>query len=184
MCPPRGTSLLVGILVLCLGFFGGRRLFLDEEPPAVMRSASRALPVWLGQGFAQPGLHQLSDASSWLSVIELTEGEAPREWLSLELSTQPPQPGECLSLSPNETEKLVLIRDWLPAEPRMALGVALHPERMSLEDWQALPGIGPRLAERIEIDRQKNGDFGEFDALLRVKGVGRKSLERWRKYFQ
>lgn len=184
MNPPRGTSLLVGILVLCLGFFGGRRLFLDEGPPAVMRSASLDLPVWLGQGFAQPGLHQLSDASSWLSVIELTEAGAVREWLSLELCSRPPQPGECLSLGPSEGGKLVLVRDWLPAEQRMALGVALHPERMSLEDWQALPGIGPRLAERIETDRQKNGDFGDFDALLRVKGVGRKSLERWRKYFE
>lgn len=184
MYPPRGTSLLVGILVLCLGFFGGRRLFHDEDPPAVMRSIPRALPVWLGQGFAQPGLHQLSDASSWMSVIELTDNESARKWLSLELSARPPQPGESLSLGLGEAEKRVLVRDWLPAEQRMALGVALHPERMSLEDWQALPGIGPRLAERIEGDRQKNGDFGDFDALIRVKGVGRKSLERWRKYFQ
>ena len=144
MCPPRGTSLLVAILVLFLGFFDGRRLFLEEEPPAVERSASRALPVWLGQGFAQPGLHQLSDASSWEVVIELTGGGAVREWLSQELAARPPQPGECLSLIPGEAGKLVLVRDWLPAEQRMALGVALHPERMCLEDWQALPGIGPR----------------------------------------
>jgi competence protein ComEA len=174
----------VGVLVLCLGFFGGRRLFLDEEPPAAERSASRALPVWLGPGFARPGLHQLSDASSWEGVIELTGGGAVREWLSRELAVRPPQAGERLSLGPSEAGKPVLVRDWLPAEQRMALGVALHPERMSLEDWQALPGIGPRLAERIEADRQKNGDFGEFDALIRVKGVGRKSLERWRKYFE
>ncbi|TRO83321.1 ComEA family DNA-binding protein [Desulfuromonas acetexigens] len=184
MNPPRGTCLLVGCLVFCLGFFCGRRIFFDEDPPAVAFSAPPTLPVWLGNGFTRPGLHQFSDASSWASVIELTDGETAREWLSLKLPSRPPQPGERLSLGLDEAEKLVLVRDWLPAEQRMALGVALHPERMSLDDWQALPGIGPRLAERIEADRQKNGDFGDFEALLRVPGVGRKSLERWRKYFE
>lgn len=183
MNPPWGTSLLVGCLVLCLGFFCGRRIFLDEDPPAVVRSAPSTLPVCLGSGFTRPGLHQLSDASAWLSVIELTDEESAPKWLSLELSARPPQPGERLCLGLGEAGKPVLVRDWLPAEQRMALGVALHPERMSLEDWQALPGIGPRLAERIEVDRQKNGDFGDFDTLIRVPGVGRKSLERWRKYF-
>lgn len=184
MNPPRGTFLLVGCLVLCLGFFCGRRIFFDEDPPAVALSAPPTLPVWLGNGFTRPGLHQLSDASSWFGVIELTEEKSARKWLSLELSSRPPQPGECLSLGLDEDGRHVLVREWLPAEQRIALGVALHPERMSLEDWQALSGIGPRLAERIEADRQKNDDFGSFDALIRVKGVGRKSLERWRKYFE
>lgn len=181
---PRGTFLLVGCLVLCLGFFSGRRIFLDEDPPAVVYSAPPTLPVWLGSGFARPGLHQLSDASSRQGVIGLTVDEAVREWLLLELSRQPPRPGERLSLCLGEAGKPALVRDWMPAEQRMALGVSLHPERMSREDWQALPGIGPRLAERIEKDRQKNGDFGDFDVLKRVPGVGTKSLERWRKYFK
>jgi len=182
--PPRGTSLLVGILVLCLGFFGGRRLFIDEEPPAVVRSNPAVLSVWLGQGFARPGLHQLSDASAWTGVIALTDGSGVPEWLKLELSRHPPRSGECLSLGRSEAGKPVLLRRWMPAEQRMVLGIPLHPKRMSGEDWQALPGIGPRLAERIEMDRQKNGDFSDFTALDRVPGIGPKSLERWHKYFE
>jgi competence protein ComEA len=71
----------------------------------------------------------------------------------------------------------------MPAAQRMALGTPLHPERMSLDDWQALPGIGPRLARIIEEDRQKNGDFGDLDGLDRVAGIGHKLIERWRKFF-
>jgi competence protein ComEA len=66
----------------------------------------------------------------------------------------------------------------------MAIGVKLHPDHMTREDWEALPGIGSRLAEKIEENRQKNGDFGALDDLKRVRGVGSKSIERWRCFFE
>jgi competence protein ComEA len=47
-----------------------------------------------------------------------------------------------------------------------------------------LPGIGPKLAAVIETDRQNNGDFDEFFALKRVKGIGPKKLEAWQEYFE
>jgi DNA uptake protein ComE-like DNA-binding protein len=44
--------------------------------------------------------------------------------------------------------------------------------------------VGDALAERIEINRQNNGDFKVFDALIRVKGVGEKRIESWRAFFE
>lgn len=74
-------------------------------------------------------------------------------------------------------------RGFMSAGQRMTLGVRLHPDRMSLRDWQALPGIGPKLAERIEEDRQKNGDFGVWSEVRRVKGIGPRRIEALEKYF-
>jgi competence protein ComEA len=54
---------------------------------------------------------------------------------------------------------------------------------MNYDDWQALSGVGPRLAERIEVDRQQNGDFGSLDGLKRVRGIGPRSIEGWRNFF-
>jgi competence protein ComEA len=54
---------------------------------------------------------------------------------------------------------------------------------MTRDDWVALPGIGDVLADRIEIDRQINGDYGSVDALIRVKGIGKKRLEKWVDFF-
>jgi competence protein ComEA len=51
------------------------------------------------------------------------------------------------------------------------------------DDWQALPGIGPKLAERIEVDRQKNGEFASLEDLKRVSGIGKKRIEAWRIFF-
>jgi competence protein ComEA len=71
----------------------------------------------------------------------------------------------------------------MPARQRLALGIPLHPDRMSRDDWQTLPGIGEKLAAQIEIDRQNYGDFGSFDALDRVKGIGPAKLKALRPFF-
>jgi comEA protein len=48
------------------------------------------------------------------------------------------------------------------------------------EELQTLPGVGPALAGRIVEFREKNGPFRSVDELLKVRGIGEKSLERFR----
>lgn len=43
---------------------------------------------------------------------------------------------------------------------------------------EALPGVGPRLAERIVRDRAAHGPFGGAQGLDRVAGVGPALIER------
>ncbi len=49
-------------------------------------------------------------------------------------------------------------------------------------DLQAVPGIGKVLADRIVEFREKNGPFGRVDDLVKVQGIGEKSLEKLRPY--
>lgn len=48
----------------------------------------------------------------------------------------------------------------------------------------SIPGIGPAMAQRILEFRKEHGPFTQVDDLLKVKGIGEKSLEKLRPYFK
>jgi competence protein ComEA len=50
----------------------------------------------------------------------------------------------------------------------------------SEDQLQEVPGIGPSLAKKIVDFRKENGPFKSVDDLLKVRGVGEKSLEKLR----
>jgi competence protein ComEA len=52
--------------------------------------------------------------------------------------------------------------------------------RATEQDFEALPGIGPVLAERIVEYRQARGAFRDVEQLRLVKGIGKKKFDRIR----
>ncbi len=50
------------------------------------------------------------------------------------------------------------------------------------EELQQVPGIGPVTAAKIVHMRRTYGRFKRVDDLLSIKGIGRKRLEKMRKY--
>jgi competence protein ComEA len=73
----------------------------------------------------------------------------------------------------------------LPDQPSTAASKRSHQGLLDLnrateQDFDALPGIGPKLAERIMAHRQSVGTFHSLDELRAVKGIGKKKFERIR----
>src|ERR1700751_830983 len=52
----------------------------------------------------------------------------------------------------------------------------------SSDELQQVPGIGPATAEKILQMRKSYGAFKSVDDLLSIKGLGKKRLEKMRKY--
>ena len=46
------------------------------------------------------------------------------------------------------------------------------------EELTRLPGVGPKLAERIVSARSRQGRFATLEDLLKIKGIGPKLYER------
>ena len=66
------------------------------------------------------------------------------------------------------------------AAPKRSYKGPLDLNRATDQDFDALPGIGPRLAERIMEYRQSVGVFHSLDELRAVKGIGKKKFDRIR----
>jgi competence protein ComEA len=68
------------------------------------------------------------------------------------------------------------------AAPGEAAGDAVgtvNVNQATAQQLQALPGIGPALAERIVAYRDESGPFASPEDLLGVRGIGPKTLERF-----
>jgi competence protein ComEA len=66
------------------------------------------------------------------------------------------------------------------AAPKRFHQGSLDVNRATEQDFDALPGIGPKLAERIMEYRQSVGAFRSLNELRAVKGIGNKKFERIR----
>lgn len=74
-------------------------------------------------------------------------------------------------------------RSVAPGPARSAAGVGnggapIDINRASAAELQAIPGIGPVIAQRIVAYRGESGPFRQTDELMRVPGVGEKTFAR------
>jgi competence protein ComEA len=87
---------------------------------------------------------------------------------------------------------LLSVHMWRDHDRRMQPVEIVHPEgRYQFQvavnsatwvEWDQLDGIGPVLAKRIVADREEHGPFQSPEDLLRVKGIGSKTLEKMRPF--
>lgn len=56
----------------------------------------------------------------------------------------------------------------------------IHLNKATVEELQALPGVGPALSERIVLYRTEHGPFRSVEQLTEVNGVGQAKLSKLR----
>ena len=70
-----------------------------------------------------------------------------------------------------------------PADPHPARQTAarlVDLNQATVSELEALPGIGPKLAQRVIEHRDERGPFRSVEDLRQVRGIGRKKFDRLR----
>lgn len=77
---------------------------------------------------------------------------------------------------------LVLAADKPMTEHQLAAATVatINLNTATVQELKGLPGIGKVTAERIVEYRETHGKFSSVDGLLKVKGIGKKSLAKFR----
>ena len=76
----------------------------------------------------------------------------------------------------------VITQERMSGAQLLVLGLALDLNQACASDLEAIPGIGPVLAERIIQYRDTHGPFTQVEELIKINGIGAKNLEKIRPY--
>jgi competence protein ComEA len=177
---------VVGLLVVLA--LGGRLLLHGREsasaPPLVRpatpsrsaHSARARLFVHVVGAVRHPGLYTLAQGSRVADAVARAGGVTRKAQIELVNLAAPLADGEQI-LVPRRGMAAVSV----PSAAGSASSGPVHLSTATMEQLDALPGVGPVTAQKILDYRQEHGAFGSVDELDAVPGIGPARLEELRK---
>ena len=161
-----------------------------ETPPvgeysvALLRGEPGTVTVRIAGNIPHPGLYRGTPPVMAKVIIGLAPPPGgPRAAEKLLLS-RPLANGELVTLTKERGVETDITRGSIPARERIVAGIPLEPALMSAADWEALPGIGPALTQRIMILSVQRGGLRSLEELGGVTGIGPKTMESLRPLFK
>lgn len=142
------------------------------RPAAIAQRPPAELLVHIAGAVRKPGVYRIAGDGRVIQAIRLAGGPTPAADLGLVNLAAPLQDGQ---------QVLVPRRAVTAAgSPAGGPGAASGPVSLSsatVEQLDALDGIGPTLAARIVAWRTQHGGFSSVDGLLEVPGIGQSRLD-------
>jgi competence protein ComEA len=138
------------------------------------QSGQGRLYVHVVGGVRHPGLYRLPQGSRVADALAHAGGVTPKAQVELVNLAAPLADGQ----------QIVVPRRGTPAAAAAvggSTGGPVHLNTATLEQLDALPGVGPVTAQKILAYRQEHGAFGSVDELDAVSGIGPARLDELRK---
>ncbi|HEY5973176.1 MAG TPA: helix-hairpin-helix domain-containing protein [Geobacteraceae bacterium] len=176
--------LLALVAFLFLPVFRKGRGNPHDGAAAFLRYTSGKVLVKAVGDVARVGVSQINDGMSIDDVIKMTIPGAQYTFTDQRGVGASMENGDILQFTRLADDNYRITLRIMTTPERMLFEIPLDPDRMGYDDWLSLPGIGPKLAETIVRDRQKNGNFGSLAMISRVPGVGAGRIEALVKYFK
>lgn len=173
-------GIVIGLLVGRFWLFRPAPLRLEVPTPMPLQPTPTPSPVqaYITGAVANPGVYTLPAGSRVASLVAAAGGftdDADRSAVNLAqvvtdgMQVHVPREGERPAVTGTPRARRT---------PTPTVSFPLDINTASVEELQAIPGVGPTTARRIVEGRP----YGEVDDLLRVRGIGPVTLEKIRPY--
>lgn len=152
------------------------RLRASTFTPLLVRAigigAALVVLAWIGKSAASLPAPAAAAPSASASAAAVVPTPAPTPAAPAP-STPPPAAPEAGDGGLAETSNAGSRRRASPADP-------VYLNTASEDDLRRLPGVGAKRAEAILALRRRVGRFQRIEDLMRVKGIGRSAIRKWR----
>lgn len=164
---------------------------LTEPTAPTEPTPSAEVVVHVSGAVKRAGVYRLAPDSRVADAIEQAGGATEHADLDALNLAEPLQDGQKIhvprkgEVSPPTVASVAPSRTPRNAPQAVAAATTQFPINLNTataEQLEAIPGIGPVLAQRIIEYRQTHGRFQSVDELLEVHGIGAKRLESMRPY--
>ena len=181
----RIVLLTFAILISIPVFYTSRPAKDDSHPRAAFPVLTSARGYVRIEGCVRfPGIFSITAKNMTIDAIKMAGPyDSDLQHIAGMVQDTPLKSGDVVNILKTKDETLRVCRGEMTTHEKLLLGIPLNINRMSKDDFDKLPGIGPTLAQRIVEYRHKNGDSMVITDLLAVEGVGENTYKRLRKYF-
>ncbi|MGH2921529.1 MAG: helix-hairpin-helix domain-containing protein [Gaiellaceae bacterium] len=185
LLPLARRRVLLGALIAAVALFLGVRYMVNARTPSAPAVAAEVEPlraesaprlvVHVVGAVRRPGLYRLPDRSRIADAVARAGGATRRADLSAVNLAAPVADG---------VQVVVPVRAATTggdaAQAPAAAQGPVHLNTATLEQLDALPGVGPVTAQKILDYRQQHGAFSSIDELDAIPGIGPARLEQLR----
>jgi len=191
----RREQLVLLFVALAVAFGLGAKYALHRQralaPPAVVSEKPAAIYVHVAGAVYHPGVFELPQGSRVRDAVRRATPRPDADVDALNLAqlledgqkiVVPPKASPQGREFPADTGNPFTVR-----APQRTSGSGIARLRLNINvadaaALEALPGVGPALAQRIVAYREAHGPFATVEDLLNVPGIGEKKLAQLREY--
>jgi len=170
-----GTAGLLVLFLVVLTLFYLKAAFNDMAPQE--GSCIDEIYVQVEGDIRYPGVYTFCQKDDLAGLIEMVGDLERSDYTPLAFNDIPLETGVRVTLKRNDG-RWGISRDGIPAFYRITLGIPISLNSESEEGLTALPGIGPKLAGAIVVERNKRGGFKALSEIRDVNGIGDKLYKK------
>ena len=145
------------------------------QPPPLAQPAQAELVVDVVGAVHRPGLYRLPQGARVADALERAGGMTRRADRTLVNRAAPLADGQQVIVPAR-----VAATAAAGGDAEGSSGGPVHLNTATLEELDALPGVGPVTAQKILDYRQEHGAFSSIDALDAIPGIGPARLDQLR----